>query len=121
MIVGLLRAQQDDEPGHSIGKVSTKGDLIIIELDDGALGKANLFDLTGHTLRFVPEGSRYRVEDLPLRWDADYGSQLTGAEVTLQKFTFPFSGKSWKSLRVGTTGSILFGASEESSWIVSMN
>jgi hypothetical protein len=49
---------------------------------------------------------------MSLRWDADYGPELTGAEVTLQKFAFPFSGKSWKSLRVGTTGSILFGASE---------
>lgn len=35
-------AQQDTEPGHSIGKVSTEGDLIVMELDDGVLGKANL-------------------------------------------------------------------------------
>jgi hypothetical protein len=33
------------EPGHSIGKVSTDGNLVVMELDDGALGKANLFDL----------------------------------------------------------------------------
>ena len=64
----LLYSQQDDEPGHSIGKVSTNGELIEMELDEGALGSANLFDLTGHTLRFLPEGSRYRVEGLPLRW-----------------------------------------------------
>jgi hypothetical protein len=125
----------DDEPGHSIGKVSTTGDLIVIELDEGALGSANLFDLTGHTLRFMPEGSRYRVESLPLRWDADYGPQVTGVEVDLRRFAFPFSGKSWKSLRVGTTGSILLGdesggkvgldpyghRDEESSLIVSIN
>lgn len=106
-------AQQDYEPGHSIGKVSTKGDLIVMELNDGALGSANLFDLTGHTLRFTPEGSRYRVESGLLHWDPDYGAELTGAEASLQKFAFPFSGKSWKSFLVGTTGSIRFGASEK--------
>jgi len=106
-------AQQENEPGHSIGKVSTKGDLIVMELDDGALGKANLFDLSAHTLRFTPEGSRYRVESGPLRWDSDFGPELTGAKVTLHQFAFPFSDKSWTSLLVGTTGSIRFGASEK--------
>jgi hypothetical protein len=113
LIVSLSYAQQDEEPGHSIGKVSTKGDLIVMELDDGALGTANLFDLTGHTLRFTPEGSRFRVESGPLDWDSDYGPELTGAEARLHKFAFPFSGKLWKSFLVGTTGSIRFGASEK--------
>jgi len=45
----LLYSQQDHESGHSIGKVSTNGELIVMELDEGALGSANLFDLTGHT------------------------------------------------------------------------
>jgi hypothetical protein len=89
-IVGFSIAQQDNKPGHPIGKVSIKGDLIIMELDEGALGKVNLFDLTGHTLRFTPEGSRYRVESEPLRWDSDYGPELTGAEVSLRKFAVPF-------------------------------
>ena len=62
-----LYSQQDDEPGHSIAKVSASGELIVMELDKEALGSANLFDLTGHTLRFIVEGSRYRVESLPLR------------------------------------------------------
>jgi hypothetical protein len=95
-------AHQDDEPGHSIGKVSTKGDLIVMELDQGALGKANLFDLTGHTLRFTPEGSRDRVENGPLHWDSDFGPELTGAEARLHKFAFPFSGKSWNAFLILT-------------------
>ena len=33
-------------------------------LDEGVLGKANLFDLAHRTLRFTPEGARYRVENL---------------------------------------------------------
>jgi hypothetical protein len=113
LIVSLSHAQQDDEPGHSIGKVSTKGDLIVLELDDGALGKANLFDLSGRTLRFTPEGSRYRVENSPLHWDSDFGPELAGAEASLHKFAFPFSGKSWTSFLVGASGSLRFGASEK--------
>lgn len=84
-----------------------------MELNDGALGKANLFNLTGRTLRFLPEGRQYRIENLALQWDPEYGAELAGAEVDLQKFAFPFSGKSWKSFLVGTTGSIRFGASEK--------
>ena len=109
----LSYTQQDYEPGHSIGKVSIKGDLIVIELDEGALGKASLFDLTSHTLRFTPEGSRYRVENRPLHWDSDFGPELTGTEAHLHQFTFPFSGKSWNSFLVGTSGSIRFGTSEK--------
>ena len=113
VILSSSQAQQDNEPGHSIGKVSTRGDLIVMELDDGALGKANLFDLSGRTLRFTPEGSRYRMESAPLHWDPEYGPELTGAEASLRQFAFPFSGKSWKSFLVGTTGSIRFAASEK--------
>jgi len=109
----LSYSQQDDEPGHSIGKVSMKGDLIVVELDHGALGKANLFDLAGRTVRFTPEGSRYRVENLPLQWDPDFGSEFRDSELSLHNFTFPFSGKVWKSFLVGTTGSIRFGPSEK--------
>jgi hypothetical protein len=113
LILSSSHAQQDNNPGHSIGKVSTNGDLIVMELDDGALGKAHLFDLIRRTLRFTPEGSRYRVESGPLHWDPDYGPELPGAEASLHQFAFPFSGKPWKSFLVGTTGSIRFAASEK--------
>lgn len=110
---GLSRAQQSDEPGHSIGRISVKGSLIVLELNAGALGTVNLFNLTGRTLRFVPDGAKYRVENVGLDWDPDYGPELTGAEVKLQNFAFPFSGKQWNSLLVGATGSIRFGGSEQ--------
>ena len=113
LLIRWSSAQQEDVPGRSIGKVSTEGSLVVIELDDGVLGKASLFDLTGHTLRFTPDGSRYRVENQPLHWDPDYGAELPGAEVSLQKFAFPFSGKLWKTFLVGATGSIRFGADEK--------
>ena len=103
---------QEDRPGHSIGKISTVGDLVVMELDDAALGKANLFDLAGRTLRFVPQHSRYSVQTTSLEWDADFGPELSGSDVTLHNLSFPFSGKTWNSLRVGTTGWISFGESQ---------
>jgi hypothetical protein len=107
----LSYAEDEDttERGHPIGRVSTQGDLIVMELDDGALGKANLFDLVDKTLRFIPAGSRYRVESTTLQWDSDFGSELKNDAVDLHQFAFPFSGQRWKSFHVGTTGSIRFG------------
>ena len=103
---------QDDrvEQGHSIGKVSIKDNLVVMELDDDVLDKANLFDLVDHTIRFTPDGARYRIDTGPLRWDSDFGPELSNAEATLHQFSFPFSGKQWNSFRVGRTGSIRFGA-----------
>src|SRR5215831_2175034 len=109
MSLSRSNAQDDEEvteQGHPIGKISTQGNLIVLELDDGALGQAHPFDLVGRTLRFTPYGSRYRVDNGPLQWDADFGSALVGSELTLHQFEFPFSGQLWKSLNVGTTGSI---------------
>jgi hypothetical protein len=106
---GSSYAGEQETPGHSIGQVSTAGHLIVIELNSAALGQPKLFDLVGRTLRFSPVSSSYRVTNQPLRWDNNYGSQLTGADVSLQRFTFPFSGQRWSSFSVGTTGSIRFG------------
>ncbi|HKF51310.1 MAG TPA: hypothetical protein VKB26_03285, partial [Candidatus Acidoferrales bacterium] len=39
------RAQEREQPGHSIGKVSVMGHLILMELNPGALGEQNLFNL----------------------------------------------------------------------------
>jgi hypothetical protein len=108
---GSSAAGQQTTPGHSIGQVSTNGDLIVIELDRGVLGQPNLFDLVGRTLRFSPAGSRYRATNQALQWEADYGIELTGSDVRLHRFTFPFSGQRWSSFSVGTTGSIRFGPS----------
>jgi hypothetical protein len=105
---GLAQAQSWGS-GHSIGTTSTDGNLIVVELDKGALGEANLFDLAGRTLRFTPKGAQYFVENTDLQWDSEFGSELTGGKVTLHNFAFPYSGQSWNSFQVGTTGSISFG------------
>ena len=111
MILVALPAQTQyrQEPGHSIGTVTKQGNLIILTLDEDVLGKANLFNLAHHTLRFAPEGSRYRVETIPTKWDSEFGTAMSGSEGTLKNFAFPFSGKTWSMLSVGMTGSITFG------------
>lgn len=111
--ISVSHTQEENETGHSIGKVSTNGDLVVIELNDGALGSKNLFNLVGRTLHFIPDRSRYRVETGTLQWDADFGAELSGAEVTLHQSAFPFSRKSWNSFLVGTSGSIRFGRAEK--------
>ena len=110
---------QEDEgvirQGHPIGKVTTQGNLIVMQLDDGALGKTNLFDLVGRTLRFIPEGSRYQIESGNLRWDSEFGTEVAGSDVALHQFAFPFSGQRWTSFHVGRTGSIRFGEAAQGS------
>jgi hypothetical protein len=102
------RAQFRQEPGRSIGTITTQGNLIVMTLNEGVLGKANLFDLAHRTLRFTPDGVGYRVENLPEQWDAELGPPMTNSRATLAGFTFPFSGKSWNSFSVGVTGSMTF-------------
>jgi hypothetical protein len=103
------KAQYEQQPGHSIGTVTTRGKLIVLNLNEDALGKVNMFNLAHRTLRFTPGASGYTVQNLPLQWDADFGPALSSPQVSLKNFEFPFSGKSWNSFSVGVTGSITFG------------
>ncbi len=105
-----VHAQFRQEPGKAIGKVSVMGNAIVLELDEDALGKANMFDLDHHTLRFTPVGGGYKVENVPVQWDSDFGSAISGADVSLKNFKFPFSGKQWDTFSVGDNGSIRFGS-----------
>src|SRR5262245_7724373 len=88
----LLAAQR--QPGRPIGKVTTIGNLIHLELETGAVSPERLFDLDHRTLRFTPDGGGYRVENVALVWDADFGAAHTGGPAALKNFRFPFSGKS---------------------------
>ena len=101
-------AQERDVPGKPIGNVSVTENLILMELDQSALGQQNLFDLGQRTLRFTLGSGGYRIENFPLRWDADFGQALSRHQVALHNFSFPFSGKTWNSFSVGVTGSIRF-------------
>lgn len=109
MMAAAACAQDRMSPGKSLGTVTTRGNLIILTLDEDALGKPHLFDLEHQTVRFTPEGARYRVETIAEQWDKDFGAEVHDPHVTLTKTAFPFSGKTWSSLSVGVTGSITFG------------
>ena len=47
---GLAHGQGRQDPGKSIGTISVRGELIVMTLTEGALGKASLFDLVHRTL-----------------------------------------------------------------------
>jgi hypothetical protein len=68
-----------------------------------------LFDLDHRTLRFTPDGNGYRVENVALVWDADFGQPLSGTSAVLKNFAFPFSGRNWDTLNVATAA-ITFGS-----------
>jgi len=70
-------SQARQEPGRSIGTVTTQGDLIVMTLNEGVFGKANMFDLVRHTLRFTPEGAGYRAENLAPQWDSEFGKEMS--------------------------------------------
>lgn len=111
----VAQTQPRQEPGRSIGTIRTQGDLIVMTLNEGVLGKANLFDLVRRTLRFTPEAKGYRAENIAFKWDAEFGAAVTNPQVPLRNFAFPFSGKTWDSMSVGVTGSISFGAAPSGS------
>ncbi|HEX8810427.1 MAG TPA: hypothetical protein VF742_00415, partial [Terracidiphilus sp.] len=85
----LVPAQERMTPGHSIGTVTTHGNLIILSLDENALGKSHFFDLAHRTVRFTPEGARYRAEALPEAWDNEFGTEMKDPRAKLSKLTFP--------------------------------
>jgi hypothetical protein len=104
-----MQSQYRQEPGRSLGTVTTRGNLIIMTLDEDVLGKPNLFNLAHHTVHFIPDGAAYRIENLAEVWDPEFGAPLTQSEVTLKGLAFPFSGKTYSSFSVGVTGSLVFG------------
>jgi hypothetical protein len=81
-------AQDRNTPGKSIGTVTTQGKIMILTLNQDALGKPHLFDLAHRTIRFTPDGSRYRVETLPEAWDNDFGTELKDSHATLTRTRF---------------------------------
>ena len=105
-------SQGRQEPGRSIGTITSQGNLIVMTLNEGAFGKSNMFDLARRTLRFTADGSGYRAENLALSWDSEFGKEISDPQLTLHNFSFPYSGKSWDSLSVGLNGSISFGTAQ---------
>ncbi len=81
-----------------------------MELDADAVALPNLFDLEGRTLRFTPDGSGYRVENIPLLWDSELGDEVEEPQLALEHFSFPMAGASWDSVFVNRLGTLSFGS-----------
>ncbi len=72
---------------------------------------ANLFDLSGRTLLFTPDGhGGYSRSVQSVAWEDDVGSAVAdGEEIRFQSFMFDFAGQSWGSFFVSARGVITFG------------
>ena len=82
----VAQTQGRQEPGRSIGAIRTQENLIVMTLDEGVLGKANMFDLVGRTLRFTPEGTGYRAENVALKWDPEHPIALRYCRILIGQF-----------------------------------
>src|SRR5262245_8153269 len=95
--------------GRKVGNVTTRGDIIQLELDENVIADQHLFDLDRRTIRFTPANGGFRAENMNLQWDTAVGSALQENTVRLTRFSFPFSGRTWDTMQVLTTGLITFG------------
>jgi hypothetical protein len=80
--------------GRKVGNVTTRGNIITLELDADAVVPHNLFDLDRRTIRFTPAGAGYRAENLPLQWDTARrrGAAGTSQPGTAQQVQIPVLG-----------------------------
>ena len=93
------------------GRISTTPDnQILVELAPDDIVPANLFDLSGRTLVFTPDGRGvYSRSVRALAWEEDLGNPVNdNAEIELG-FRFEFSGREWESFFVSRRGLITFG------------
>jgi len=73
-----------------------------MKLNEGALGKSNMFDLDHRTCasRRNPGATASRT---PLSSDSEFGAEINSPQFALHKFAFPFSGEEWDVLPIGLT------------------
>ena len=103
----------DSAPADRLERISiTPDNQILVELALANTTAPNLFDLSGRTLVFTPDGhGGYSRSVRSVAWDHDIGVEvLDRAEIQLQSFTFDFAGRRWGSFHVSRHGLLTFGA-----------
>ena len=113
-------AWADAVPFGRPGGVSTTPDnQILLELKPEDTTPPNLFDLSGRTLVFRPDGrGGYSREVRSLEWEETLGAEVTlewerrrdGVEVELGDFEFDYAGRRWNSAFMSKHGLLTFGA-----------
>jgi len=88
--------------------------IVVIEDNGTVLRDDNVFDLLGRTIRFVPQGAGYRVQEEPLTYDADIGAvvhddvrSFASHEHTMA-LSFPFGGTSRDRVWITTNLGVYF-------------
>ncbi len=90
---------------------TTTDNQIILKLAPSDITDANLFDLSGRTVVFTPDGQGgYFRSVQSVAWERNIGERVrSGEEVSFQGFDFEFAGRTWTSLFVSRRGIITFG------------
>ena len=104
---------EDSASADRIERISiTPDNQILVELAPENTIAPNLFDLSGRTLVFTPDGhGSYSRSVRSVAWDDDIGVEVVDrAEIHLQSFTFDFAGRRWDSFYVSHHGLLTFGA-----------
>ena len=99
------------------------GHIAVLEDRDGVVARRNLFNLSGRTVRFLPQNasaSAYRFVSVDNDYsdaDAFSGTPLSGLDDDDTRrldlpFAFPFFGKSYQQVYVNSDGNLTFTASD---------
>ena len=89
----------------------TPDNQILVELAPEDTTAANLFDLSGSTLVFTPDGQGgYSRSVQPLAWEENLGEEISEEEEIALGFPFEFGSRTWDSFHVSKHGALTFGA-----------
>ncbi len=100
-----------DAADRAGGVSITPDNQILVELAPDDTGPANLFDLSGRTVVFTPDGhGGYSRSVQSVAWEENIGDPVApGAEIQLQSFRVDFGGERWGSFFVNRHGLLTFG------------
>ncbi|MBW3563699.1 MAG: hypothetical protein KY459_03135 [Acidobacteria bacterium] len=105
--IGLMAEQPD--------RVIERDGVFIVQADESILVNDDPLDLTGRSVRFIPEDSGYVIETLPLDYEKNIGDLLVDfgtASVTSRRidlpFGFPFHGTTYHQAYLTSRNGIHF-------------
>lgn len=88
----------------------TDSGLLIVELPEGAIESASLFDLDNRTLRATPDENGYSLEVISSQFTENLGSlEQLGKAIDIENFQFDFSNTQLDSFFINYNGTVSFG------------